>query len=115
MTRVLISADAELFSGGPLPLEEVRITLEGTALYAADASGSADQVGVLTNISVRLASPAADTTPRPLSDWPNPDLVSTSEYRAIHETCEGVDDPETLAAILAEFIDTASALLRREL
>jgi hypothetical protein len=34
MTRVFISADAELYGGGQPPLEEVRTTLEGTALYA---------------------------------------------------------------------------------
>jgi hypothetical protein len=115
MTRVRISADAEVYGGGQLPLEEVRITLEGTALYAAGASGDAEQIGVLTDVSVGTGGQPIDSVPKPLGEWPNPDLVGTSEYRAIHETCEGVGDPETLAAILAEFIDMATALLRREL
>jgi hypothetical protein len=115
MTRVLISADAEVYSGGQPPLEEVRTTLEGTGLYAAGAGGDADQIGVLTNVSVATGGQPIDSAPKPLAAWPNPDLVGTSEYRAIHETCEDVDDPETLAAVLWEFIDTAAALLRREL
>jgi hypothetical protein len=115
MPRVIISADAEAYHGGQVPLEEVRITLEGTELYAAGESGYADQIGVLTDVSVRPAGQPTDSTPKPLSEWPNPDHVGTSEYRAIHETCEDVDDPDLLAAILVAFIDTASALLHREL
>lgn len=115
MTRVITSADAEAYSGSQVPLEEVRATLEGTELYATGESSDADQVGVLTDVSVRVAEQTTGSTPKPLDDWPDPDLVGTSEYCAIHEVREDVDDPELLAAILAAFIDTASALLRREL
>jgi hypothetical protein len=54
---------------------------------------------------------AQTARPRPVAEWPDPDVVGASEYRAIHEVCEDVEDLDLLASTLRQFIDTATALL----
>jgi hypothetical protein len=107
MRRISITAEIDSYSGKHLNLEDVHLTLLGTPIYGSGADDGY-QIGELRDVSVRQLD---DPAPKPVADWPDPGLVGTSEYRAIHEVCEDVDDPETLAAILQAFVDTASALL----
>jgi hypothetical protein len=107
MHRIIVTAEVGAHPGKHPRLEDVRATLKATPVYG---SGPDDgrPIAELRDVSVRHLS---DPTPKPVADWPDPGLVCTSEYRAIHEVCEDVDDPGTLTAILQAFVDTASALL----
>jgi hypothetical protein len=107
MHRITVTAEVDAYPDKRPHLEDVRLTLEATPIYG---SGQDDgyPIADLREVSVRHFN---DPNPMPVADWPDPDLVCTSEYRAIHEVCEDVADPETLAAILQAFVDTASTLL----
>jgi hypothetical protein len=107
MRRISITAEVDPYPGKRPSLEDVRLTLLLTPIYGAGADDG-NQIGELRDVSVHLVDGHA---PKAVAEWPNPGLVCTSEYRAIQEVCEDVDDPETLAAILQAFVDTASALL----
>jgi hypothetical protein len=74
-----------------------------------------DTLNELTHHVADVLDGAQTTRPRPVAEWPDPDVVGESEYRAIHEVCEDVGDPDVLAAILRQFIDTATALLHGRL
>lgn len=74
-----------------------------------------DTLNELTHHVADVLDAAKTTRPRPVGEWPDPDVVGASEYRAIHEVCEDVGDPDLLAAILGQFIQTATALLHGRL
>jgi hypothetical protein len=107
MQRISITAEVDPYPGKHPSLEDVRLTLLAAPIHGSGADDG-DPIADLRDVSVRQLS---DPAPKPVAEWPNPDLVGTSEYRAIHEVCEDVDDPALLAAILRAFADTASALL----
>jgi hypothetical protein len=107
MRRISITAEVDPYPGKHPSLEDVRLTLLGAPIHGSGADDGY-QIGELRDVSVH---PIDDPAPKPVAEWPSPDLVCTSEYRAIQEVCEDVDDPALLAAILSEFIDTAAALL----
>jgi hypothetical protein len=107
MQRIRVTAELDPYPGKRPSLEDVRLTLLMAPVYG-DGADDGRPIAELHAVSVHQV---LDDDPRPVAAWPDPDLVCTSEYRAIHEVCEDVTDPDLLAAILLAFIDTASALL----